>query len=417
LMMAGLRVYAWIVPALGIIMLVAAFTVPEAAALPGLPVHELRVAILISTIFVLWLPAAVFRSLAESQQLSYVVNLLLLMQGLLTTGLLLLAAWAGWGLPGQCLATVIGQFPMVVVLWRRAIKQFPVFFETVPGPDTSRRVWALNRPSFIVTVSNRVSLFSDSIIIAWLLGPVAVAAFFFTQKLATMVQTQLQGIAGATWTGLVEIQLKQHSRLFEERVLELTTFSSAAGIAVLGPIFAYNQRFIHLWVGPQFYAGNAVNAFACVNMWLWSIFVLWTSILTGTGHIRRWLPYALAGGLLNVGVSIAATFAFGLPGPLIGSFSTFVLVQAWAAPGLFEDIYGISQRQLWGSMLKPLVVGLPYIAILWFVARLPARDNWLRLLPEIGTAIAGGLALWWIFILNASSRVVWKGRLQHAFSR
>src|SRR5207245_2396745 len=116
--------------------------------------------------------------------------------------------------------------------------------------------------------------------------------------------------------------------------------------------------------------------------------------------IRRWLPYALAGGLLNVGVSIAATVAFGMPGPLIGSFSSFVLVQAWAAPGLFDDIYGISRKHLWGSMLKPLVAGLPYILMLSYVARLPARDNWLRLLPEIGTAMAGGLALWWLFILN-----------------
>jgi O-antigen/teichoic acid export membrane protein len=417
LMIAGLRIYALIVPSLATILLGCAYVVPQVAPLAGLPAHELKAAILISTIFVFWLPAGVFRSLAESQQLSYMVNLLLTLQGLITTGLLLIAARAGWGLPGQSLATVAGQAPMVFVLYRRAVVEFPRIFATVPKASTSRMLWSLNWPSFLVTLSNRVGLFSDSIILAWLLGPVAVAAFFFTQRLAMIVQTQLQGIASATWTGLVEIQIKHSSRLFEERLLELTTFTSAIGIALLGPLHAYNQRFIQLWVGPSFYAGHAVSGFACINMWLWSVFALWTAIITGTGQMRRWMPYSLTAGLINLAVSIAATKTFGLSGPLIGTFVSFLAVQVWAFPRLFDIAFGISGRQLWASVLKPLVVGLPYVVILWYLARLPAGRSWALLLLQMGAAISGGLALWWIFSLNAHSRLLWKSRVSHAFSR
>jgi O-antigen/teichoic acid export membrane protein len=278
-------------------------------------------------------------------------------------------------------------------------------------------LWNLNWPSFFVTLSNRIGLFSDSIVVAWLLGPGAVPAFFFSQRLATMFQTQLQGIASATWTGLVEIQIKSGLRLFEERLLELTSFTSAIGIALLAPLHAYNQQFIQLWVGPKFYAGHAVSGFACINMWLWSIFALWTAVITGTGQIRRWVPYSVAAGLLNLAVSITATEAFGLSGPLIGTFVSFLAVQVWALPRLFSVAFGISGRQLWASVLRPLVVGLPYAVTLWYVARIPVGMTWALLLVETGAAMSGGLALWWIFSLNAQSRLLWKARLSHAFSK
>lgn len=418
LMSAAMRVYAWIVPLAAVLLLACAYEVPRLAALPGLGPGELRAALLISVIAVLWMPANIFRSMAEARQYLYVVNLLLVFQSIFTTVLQLLAARGGWGLAGQSLASVVGQMPVMVTLGWMAVRDYPGILRARPRKETRRRVWALNWPSFLVTLADRIGLLSDSIMVAWLLGPASVPAFFLTQRLSVMAQAQLQGVAGATWAGLVEIRHQGGAALFEARLLELTGLVSALGVSVLGPIFAYNHRFVQRWVGAHSYAGDAVSAFVCVNMWLWSVFALWTATVTGTGLIRRWLPYALTAAAVNTAASVAATIRFGLAGPLIGTCTAFLAVHVWALPAILATAFGIARRTLWRTLLAPLAWGLPYTYVLWHVARLGhANSAWPALMFEMGLAVSGGIALWWIFSLNGASRLQWKQRIQHAIAR
>jgi len=417
LMSAAMRACAWIVPLAAVLTLVCAYEVPRRVVLPGLPAWELRAAMVISIVAVLWMPASVFRSLAESKQHLYIVNLLLVFQSVFTIGLQLLAAFVGWGLAGQSLACVVGQMPTLLTLGWLAVRAYPGIFTIKPGRDTSRRVWSLNWPSFLTAMSDRISLLSDSIVVAWVLGPASVPAFFLTQRLAVMAQAQLQGVAGATWAGLVEIKIQNGPALFGARLLELTGFVSAVGLAVLGPLLAFNHRFVQRWVGSHSYGGDAVSGFVCANMWLWSIFALWIATLKGIGLIRRWLPYALAAAVLNVIVSVAATIRFGLPGPLIGTFVSFIAVHAWALPKVLGDAFAVHWTTLWRTVLGPLAWGLPYAFVVWHAARVQKDSGWPALLLQMGLAACGGIALWWMFNLNGSSRRQWKQRVRHALAR
>jgi O-antigen/teichoic acid export membrane protein len=417
LMSAAMRMYAWIVPLAAALLLACAYLVPRLAKLPGIGPGELRTTILISIVAVLWMPANVFRSMAEARQYLYIVNLLLVFQSILTTSLQLLAALAGWGLAGLSLASVVGQMPMMLTLGWMAMRAFPGILRTRPRKETRQKVWALNWPSFLVTLADRIGLLSDSIVVACFLGPASVPAFFITQRLALTAQAQLQGIGGATWAGLVEVRLQNGAALFEARLLELTGLVSALGIAVLGPILAYNHRFVQRWVGAHNYAGDGVSAFVCVSMWMWSIFALWTATVTGTGLIRRWLPYALTAAAVNIVVSVAATIRFGLAGPLIGTCTAFLSVHAWALPSILATAFGIERRALLRTVVRPLAWGLPYTCVLWRAARFgPADSGWPALLIEMGLAVSGGLVLWWIFSLNDVSRLQWKQRIQHAIA-
>jgi O-antigen/teichoic acid export membrane protein len=417
LMSSAMRMYAWIVPLAAVLLLACAYELPRWAKLPGIGTGELRVTILISIVAVLWMPANVFRSMAEARQYLYVVNLLLVLQSILTTALQLLAAFAGWGLAGQSLASVVGQMPMMLTLGWMAIRDYPGILRTRPRKETGRKVWALNWPSFLVTMTDRLGLLSDSIIVAGVLGPATVPAFYVTQRLSVMAQSQLQGVAGATWAGLVEVRLQNGAALFEARLLELTGLVSALGIAVLGPILAYNHRFVQRWVGAHNYAGDAVSTFVCVNMWMWSIFALWTATVTGTGLIRRWLPYALTAAAVNIAVSVAATIRFGLAGPLIGTCTAFLTVHAWALPSILATAFDVDRRALFRTVVRPLAWGLPYSCVLWRIAHGgQGNSGWPALLFQMGLAVSGGLVLWWIFSLNDVSRLQWKQRIQHAIA-
>ena len=417
LVAAGLRLY--LIPT-ALIMGVAALWI---AVLPRLMANEtigagrLRLAGLIFVIPALLTPLIVFRLVAESQQRAYLISLLLTGQSLATTVLLVLAAWLGWGLLGQVAAYAVVQIVYSLVVCFSIAHQYPGVFRQRPAVEVKRDLWSLNWPTFVFNLTGRIGLLTDNLVVAWALGPAAVASFFLTQRLATIALGQLQGIGNATWAGLVELHAQGQEENFRARLLELTSLVSSLSICVLGPIAAYNHFFIDKWVGAANYAGGAVSLVACVNMWFWAVFSLWGWPINGTGQVGRWVPYAVAFAAVNLLVSIVGVIKFGLIGPLAGTLAGFVLVQSWAMTRVLGQLFGFRAVLLWRSALSPFLWGAPFLVLLWLVGRWHTPNGWLMLLAEMAAAGTLGLLLWWTFGLPAERRSMWWGRVKIAIGR
>ncbi len=412
LLTAGLHTYVRVTLAMlagGIGLVIA---LPHVVSLKASGPQELRTAGLIALLPVLLTPLLVFRSLAEARQRNYLWSLLMALQSLLTTGLCLAAARAGWGLVGQSLAAALAQIPILLILLWDGTRAYGKIWSASPDPAASKALWALSWPTFIHSLTDRIGLVSDNVIIGWLLGPAAVVPFYLTQQLAALAQFQLRGLGNATWAGLVELHAQGQGARFGRRFLELTGTVSGLGAAVLGPIAAYNHHFVRQWVGPAAYGGEAVTVIACVNAWFWALFTLWGWPLLGTGHIGLWVPYAVAFTIVNVTVSVLGTLALGLAGPLGGTLAGFLLVNAWALPRILQRIFGLSPAMIWRTALAPLTCGLLYAAVLWIVARTHTPRGWPGLALEMGAAVLGGLALWWTLSLSGDARAQWRYRFR-----
>jgi len=257
----------------------------------------------------------------------------------------------------------------------------------------------------------RIGLQSDNLVVGQALGPTSVASFFLTQRGAVIAQNQLQGIGQSVWAGLMELQLRNETRKFELRLVELTSLVSGLGIAVLGSIALFNRSFVGLWTGPDLYAGHAVNSIVCINAWMWSIFSLWCWPIDASGNTRRLVPYAIVCGILNLAVSVGATHAIGISGPLIGTLVTFTAVYSWAIPRTLKRVFAIESRCLIVAALRPLVWGIPYLAFsYWLFAQYPPT-GWFTLASESALCAMGSLSLWWCFTLNSVDRKLWVARL------
>ena len=417
LLAAGLRAYSIVM--LGMLVVSAGLMVllPYVVKSDAIGDTELRLAWLLLLVLILFFPLAVFRLLADARQQSYLVSLLFTLQSLLTTGLLLISAWAGWGLIGQSLSTVLSQLPAVLILMWIGIRSYPIRWLSPPEPEARKSIRALNWPMFIYNTSFRVGILSDTIILAWVMGPAAVVPFFLTQRLATLAQNQLLNIGNSTWAGLVELQSQGHLETFRSRLLELTSLVSGLSLAVLVPIAAFNYHFIARWVGSTNYAGAAVNIIVCLNIWLWAVFYLWGWTLSGTGQISCWTPYAISFTIINLAVSIIGTITLGLVGPLVGTLVAFLFVTSWAMPRVLKRIFGLSPQALWRNALMPFLWALPYAAILGFFTRARMPSGWPELIVEMCSAGVCGLALWWMIGLSRSSRSIWIARVQGALGR
>jgi O-antigen/teichoic acid export membrane protein len=258
-------------------------------------------------------------------------------------------------------------------------------------------------------------LASDNILIAWILGPAAVVPFFLTQQMAVLAQSHLRGIGQATWAGLAELYSHGNEATFRVRLLELTGMVSGLGMAILAPITAYNASFVGIWVGRNVYAGDAVTALGCLNALLWSVFSLWGWVLLGAGRIGQWVRFGVASALLSVAVSISATAAFGVIGPLVGSAAGLLLVTSWALPRVVHTAFNISPWKLWRAALTPFCWGLPYAVTLCVIAGYMQPRGLLQLVASLGLSAAIGLMLWWRFSLGSRERSEWRSRIRSVF--
>jgi O-antigen/teichoic acid export membrane protein len=426
-MAAGVRLYGLIAVAIVIVGGSLAPWVDRLVPVPPGLVGEVRLAWLVAVGGYVLLVLSPFRALADARQRGYRINLLM-------TGQVVVMAAAAWyfathvgGVPGQVLALVLANALVAVSLLADGLARHPglvrAILTTRPSGQVWRSLWSLSPATLLMNICGRVGLLTDYIIVGNVLadGPQQVTALFLTQRLAVLAQGQLQGIGSVVWAGLAELHARGDDELFRRRLVELTRLVAILGVAGLAPIAAYNHAFFDLWVPFQRadYAGPVVLMVATTNSFLLGVTNLWSFCFGGTGKVRIVLPPIVAATALNVTISVGATFllqrALGpraaLVGPLLGTTTGLVAVLLWALPLLLRRTFGIAPADLVGAVGRPLLVGLPYAAVLFLLARAFPPTHWLTLFTALGLSAIGFLVLAWVTLLTPDDRRLWLQRL------
>jgi O-antigen/teichoic acid export membrane protein len=355
-------------------------------------------------------PLSAFHVLAQVSQRGYIVNTLNLAQNISTNILSLLFAWLGMSIAGQFAANFLGALILAGGMTVFFTRLYPQIFSSIFTTATElrstieRELWQLNWPVFVISVCGRISLMTDNIIVAGILGSGLVASFFLTQRLPSLAASQIQGISAASWPGLVDIYHSGDIDTFTRRLVELTKLTVVIGILCLLPATIYNADFVALWVGKVQYAGEAVTIFSSLNNLLLAVFSLWTTLLIGIGNVALLVPIVVCSAIVNCTLSWLCTVHLGVSGPLIGTFTAFIVTYLWWLPWLFQREFKIPMWQLLGAVLKPLTLSLPLGYFLWFFTRDTLDFGWLGLALKIALAIAMYLILAFGLLLNESER-------------
>lgn len=312
------------------------------------------------------------RALTEASQRGYRVHALLTVQALLTTGLMLAMARAGWGITGQLAATALGSVAVATALAWDALRRHPGLFGALrttrtPDPDASRAIWSLSRPTLVFNLSSRLGLLSDNLVVSSMLGTDRVTALVLTIRLTTLAQQQLQGIGNASWPALAEMHARGEHGEFNRRLVELTGLVTVLGVAALGPIVAFNGRFMALWLGARdVNAGAWVVLIGAVNALGFGVFSLWNWCFAGTGRVGRVATPVAIGSVANLVASVALTPALGVAGPLLGTTLTFLAVYCTVLPSRLRRDFGTPLAPLFRAVAFPLAWGVAYgLALHW----------------------------------------------------
>lgn len=378
----------------------------------------------VMTLAVLLTPLTVFRPYLEASQRGGLLSLLLILQLLAYSGLGVAAAGLGFGLAGQMIAYTVGVSLLPLSLGLIGLRQFPEIWQTSATVDTAS-VWALSWPTFLFNLCSRLSMLTDNILLAAILGPAAVAPFFLTQRVLALATSQAQAIAGSTWAGLIDFYYRGRLDLFERRFLQLTRFATVGGAALLVPIAVWNEQLISAWVGASRYAGDTVTWLCAVNGVMLSAFSVLGWPFIAAGQVRVVLPVAIVIALVNVTVSATVTYQGVLAGPLWGTFVAFVLVNWPMVIIQLHQHFQIKPRRIILAFIEPFLAGVAY-ALLWLLIkdRLPQAEaesgRIVRIMVTmiwVSLGFVGFLPLAWYVALPRDDRLEWSQRLRGIINR
>ncbi len=377
--------------------------------------NDLRRACIVCVLGMAFVPLAPFRALVEAQQRGYRVSVLLVLHSLLVTGLAVAMARAKWGISGQCLAVLFAGVAFRLILACDALREFSgllaASIKRAPEPEVWRRLWNLNWPTLIFDLASRISLLTDNIIVAGLLGASSVVPFFVTQRLTAVAQRELQGIGNASWAGLAELHAQGDLRTFNQRLIDLTMLVTVLGVACMVPLAAFNRHFVALWVGPARYGGGPLTAIASVDAILLAAFSLWGWCVSGTGQIGEMTGAMVIQSIINLILSVLLTRRCGVIGPVLGTLIAFVAVSCWYLPLLLRRLFGTSLKALIGAIAAPVELGLPYAAIVWRISEIHEPKSLFVAAFEIAAAASLYLASWWLVVLKRPERARWAERI------
>ncbi len=405
----------WLYVAVVLVTLPAGFwlvwRVPAVIPIAARYASQLRWAAAISLVPWLTVPLQIYRCVLEVEQRSYWNRFSLFLQSLVVTGLSLWLVWNGWGLLGLAVASAIGLTlgHVLTAYWGRA--SLPPRSASKPVTLSRLEFWRLGWPVTLAGLGNRLNLMTDNIVVAALLGPAAVAVFYVTQRLMLFLGRMVNDLSNISWAGLSEMRAGGAPHAFSDRVVELSATVLGLGFVLLGSIAAFNRDFVSLWVGSSNYGGEALTWVTAAGGIVFAYLCFFASLLDTQGDARRRLPVSSMGSALNLLLSLALAWKFGLVGVALGTLIAYLASDVWNTPRLVSRLYGVSGVSLVRAALRATFWGLLWGGgVAWLVSRLPPSRHWLQLALNLSWVLACGAIYAWTLILSRRDRALWRER-------
>jgi O-antigen/teichoic acid export membrane protein len=379
---------------------------------------ELRTGLLLAAVGQFALIFATFKPLAEAEQRGYVSQAYLAIGALAGLIASLVFAYSGGGLAGQFAALTIPPLVAGLLLAIDTFRRYPELLRHPFGPALTG-IFAVIGWMLVYQICSRLSFLSDCIIIGQVRGLEEVAAFSTTQRLILLLQTIVFGIGNASWAALADLHNRGLHEAFNHRLMQLTRIVSIIACALIVPAAVWNRDFVIAWVRePRRYAGDAVTYLTAASAMIMCVCALWGWPLLSTGRVRKVLSYFIVGFVVNITISVAASYWLGPYGPPLASFVNLSCVFLWWCPLVLQREFGTSMRKLLAAAAGPWLLAIPYAA---FWALITSQVDLQTVLEGriarmaavsglVGVGATGYLLLALALVVPSADRREWLGR-------
>jgi O-antigen/teichoic acid export membrane protein len=197
----------------------------------------------------------------------------------------------------------------------------------------------------------------DAFVLARFLGPEMVPVLILTRRgfeVAEMVLTRTGNAVGPSLSHLKGEDDRGKMRSIITRLLSLNVW--VLGLA-FGGYLAFNDDFIYLWVGAEFFAGATVSYLLCILLVFTVMVTLMQTLCMALGDIKRNSVMQFVRAFITFVCLIGGVYAFGIIGAVIAPLVGIVVIASWYYPRSLGRLAGLL-RSDWLQLGREAVISL-----------------------------------------------------------
>jgi len=369
--------------------------------------NELLTSYLIMGIGIFFLSLKINQGYLEAKQMGYIIGFGLTFQNICYSFIAIALGYYGMGLVGMAIGFAIGQLLPYFYYLYKFHKIIPNLDEELDSHDIEKKtkeIWHIQWPVLLTSLSGRLSIYSDTIIISKIMSPVAVSAFFISQRVISIAGNFLMGISGATWAAMGELYNSGESERFEEMFFKISKFIAVISAIVSIPLIFMSQSFVGLWVGDHLFVDNIFIIVAVINLFVQSLLTFWGWCFTVTHKVHRLVKLQIISTIVNIAFSILFTFKFGHLGPILGTLFSYITVFLWWMMWHLKSEFKFDYL----GLLKTFVPSLLYISslsiLLYRYFDKFYTDGWLNLFLKTGMLTTVNFVICFFLLFNSEDR-------------
>ena len=264
-------------------------------------------------------------------------------------------------------------FQSVYLMWRVGSEKIGISF-------TLGSVFALAKLlsfTLLARVSGIISNNVDLIVVSRFIGPEAITVLALTRKSADFSKELVNQPTSAFLPAVSHLSGAGETDKAREVLMRLVRILLWLLGMIVGGLIAFNDDFVKLWVGPQFFAGNTINLIICGTI----LFTLASSCLANLcyalGNIKGSSLAGAVQSLLFIPLVIYGTKYFGLIGTVIAPLIAVFAVSAWYFPRSFSSLLKLSQRDIKGIISEVFRTVVVMVLLMLLFSWLYPK-NWLQ---------------------------------------
>lgn len=388
----------------------------------AIPPERVRVATTIFVIMVLYgavsFPLRVASSTLNGYQRMAATNLTNFMANLLSPVLAVVLLVTGFGLIALPLGSVVAGLlaaSTAFIILRRVVPDLRVGWRYVSGSE-AREIFGWSWQLFLNNIAVAIIYQTDNLVVASGVGLAAVTIYTLTSRLPMYAMPLIFTLGDSCHPGAFELYEQGKLDRLREVYVRVMRLTAALGMTTAVIALAFNESFMHLWVGAGNFGGITLTAIFVFIMFYRVMMQVASIVVISSGKLKGVVLMSLAEAVLNLILSVWWVRHYGIVGVAMGTAVAGALTSGWYVT-LFtaRELRMTVLEYLGRGIVPPLLCALPSVVVAFTLIHFYPVTGWLKLFIEAG-AVASVYALFYFILgLTSEERTGLLGRVKEIY--
>lgn len=335
--------------------------------------------------------------------------------GVVRTVAVVVALEAGAGLLGLAVVQLGCTLLQAAIQYAISRRLYPELRLRLRGVDRTRirTIMTFSIYSSLIQFSAQLIFSADSFVIGTAL-PVAMITFFaIAAQLTEYTRSIISAFSQPMTPRASSLEAVGAAAELERVVVGTAALATLIVLPITITFIVRGRSFLGLWMGPS-YAGPSgrVLTILAVALSLSAARQVLSGAVLGVNRHRELVPFYMAEGLINLGLSLYWVRTMGIDGVALGTTVPNLVTSLLVFPWMARRMLGTRLPDLWMRMwLRPLAAMLPFLAVTVAIERFWPAHHLVTFFAGVAVALPLAAAGAWLVGLSGAERRAYGERL------